>query len=226
MIETRITVSYGAGPALKCLGSAWPSCFGQAESCSGAVGCLSCGISEIGGDDVGGVPIEAAAGAVVAHGGPGSVCEAASWTSRSGTPASWAAMMNACRSSSALSRPSRRPAPRSRYRPSPARPAGRAARSSRPCGNGPPPARQPRCQAVGAARGWAGGTRRLARPAHIQDNGSRAGPPGRRATRTPARPGRGRAGWVRDALSRAGCPPMGEHDGCAQDLAAGRDGRP
>ncbi len=104
----------------------------------------------------------------------------------------------------------------------------RAARNARPCGNGPPPARQPRRQAIGAARGRAGRTRRLARPAHSQDNGSRAGPPDRHATRTPARPGpgRGRAGWVPDALSRAGYPPIGEHDGCAQDLATGRDGRP
>ncbi len=95
-----------------------------------------------------------------------------------------------------------------------------------PAVTGPSPARRPWWRAFGAAHGRAGRTRRLARPARSQDNGSRTGPPGRPAVRTRARPGPRGAGWVPDALSRAGCPPIGEHDGCAQDRAAGRDGRP
>ena len=39
-------------------------------------------------DDVGGAAVERDPGAAVAQGGTGSACEAASWTSRSGTPAS------------------------------------------------------------------------------------------------------------------------------------------
>ena len=57
------------------------------------------GTSDVGGDDVGSVPVQAAAGPlwwsyriVVRR----SACETASWTSRSGTPASSAAVMNAC----------------------------------------------------------------------------------------------------------------------------------
>jgi hypothetical protein len=55
------------------------------------------GTSDIGGDDVGGMPIQTAAGTVVPIVVRGSACEAASCTSRSETPASSAAVMNACR---------------------------------------------------------------------------------------------------------------------------------
>jgi hypothetical protein len=44
------------------------------------------GTSEVSGDDVDGVPVQAAAGTVVPHSGAGSAWEAASCTSRSGTP--------------------------------------------------------------------------------------------------------------------------------------------
>src|SRR5689334_22731648 len=55
------------------------------------------GACEVGGDDVGGVPGPGCCGRdrIVVL---GSACEAASWTSRSGTPASSAAVMNMCRS--------------------------------------------------------------------------------------------------------------------------------
>ena len=48
-----------------------PAWFGQAESALLAVGCLSGGTGEVGGNHVGGVPVEAAAGTVVSHSGPG-----------------------------------------------------------------------------------------------------------------------------------------------------------
>ncbi len=46
------------------------------------------GASDVGGDDVGCVPVQAGAGPVIRIVVRGSACEAAYWTSRSGTPAS------------------------------------------------------------------------------------------------------------------------------------------
>jgi len=56
------------------------------------------GAGEVGGDDVGCVPVQAAGARSYLMVVRGSAWEAASWTSRSGTPASSAAVMNACRS--------------------------------------------------------------------------------------------------------------------------------
>ncbi len=99
------------------------------------------GPRDIRGDDIGGVPVWAAVGPlwcrIVVR---GSACEAASWTSRSGTPASSAAIMNACLSVcgvTALAITARRatlrtirPAPcRSSRRPSAARNTGPSVRS-------------------------------------------------------------------------------------------------
>ena len=53
---------------------------------------------DVGGDDVSGVPVQRGPVAVIAHRGAWIGVEAASCTSRNGTPASSAAMMNACRS--------------------------------------------------------------------------------------------------------------------------------
>jgi hypothetical protein len=47
---------------------------------------------------VGAVAVEVAAGAVVVLGGAGSACRARIWASRSGTPASKASVIAACRS--------------------------------------------------------------------------------------------------------------------------------
>jgi hypothetical protein len=60
--------------------------------------CLPGGTGEVGGDDVSRVPVQAAAGPLWRIVVRGSACEAASWTSRSGTRASRAAVMKACRS--------------------------------------------------------------------------------------------------------------------------------
>jgi hypothetical protein len=46
-------------------------CLAGAGQADGPCGVLPGGTSDIGGDDVGGVPVETAAGAVVSHGGPG-----------------------------------------------------------------------------------------------------------------------------------------------------------
>jgi hypothetical protein len=54
------------------------------------------GARDVGGDDIGRVAVQAAAGPVNRIVVRGSACDAASWTSRSGTPASSAAVMNAC----------------------------------------------------------------------------------------------------------------------------------
>jgi hypothetical protein len=59
--------------------------------------CLAGGSRDVGGDDVGGVPVQGCPGPVVSHGVRGSAWEAASCTSLRGTPASRAAV-NACRS--------------------------------------------------------------------------------------------------------------------------------
>jgi hypothetical protein len=46
-------------------------CLAGAGQADGPCGVLAGGTSDVGGDDVGGVPVETAAGAVVPHGGPG-----------------------------------------------------------------------------------------------------------------------------------------------------------
>jgi hypothetical protein len=114
------------------------------------------GTGEVGGDDVGRVPVQAAARTrsylmVVL----GSACEAASCTSRSGTPAPGAAVMNACRGvcgpaglvirARRAARRTIRAAPcRSSRRPSPAGKAGPSLRS---------PAARPIARAVRGASG-------------------------------------------------------------------------
>ena len=60
--------------------------------------CLPGGTGEVGGDDIGRVPVQAAAGPVIRIVVRGSACDAASCTSRSGTPASKLTVINACRS--------------------------------------------------------------------------------------------------------------------------------
>jgi hypothetical protein len=98
------------------------------------------GTRDIRGDDVGGVPVQAAAGRSYRIVVRGSAWEAASWTSRSGTQASSAAVMNECLSVcgvTALAITARRatlrtirPAPcRSSRRPSAARNTGPSVRS-------------------------------------------------------------------------------------------------
>src|SRR6266567_732005 len=72
VIEIRVTVGYGAGglplwlPRLRLASMIRPG-----GVCFRAVSCLSGGTSEVGGDDVSGVPVEAAAGTVVSHSCPG-----------------------------------------------------------------------------------------------------------------------------------------------------------
>jgi len=116
--------------------SAWP---GQADACR-PLRVLPGGSGDVGGDDVGCVPVQGGAGSTWRIVVRGSGWEAASWTSRSGTPASSAAVMNACRSvcgPTGLAIPARRatrrtirPAPcRSRRRPSAARKTGPSMRS-------------------------------------------------------------------------------------------------
>lgn len=58
---------------------------------------LAAGAGEEGCDDVGRVAVQPASTSVLAHGGPRVGVEAAPWRSRSGTPASSAAVMNECR---------------------------------------------------------------------------------------------------------------------------------
>jgi hypothetical protein len=70
---------------------------GAAGLCRPATFGLACGAGEVGGDDVGGVPVEGDAGSVVRMVVRGSACDAASWASRNGTPASRAAVMKAWR---------------------------------------------------------------------------------------------------------------------------------
>jgi hypothetical protein len=67
----RVAVGYGAQGAWRvgCPDSAWPLRSGRAGACFWTVVCLPGGTGEVGGDDVGGVPVQAAAGAVVAHRG-------------------------------------------------------------------------------------------------------------------------------------------------------------
>jgi hypothetical protein len=57
---------------------------------------LPCSACDVGSNNVGRVPVQAAAGPVIPHCHRGSASEAASCTSRSGTPASSAAVRNAC----------------------------------------------------------------------------------------------------------------------------------
>jgi hypothetical protein len=64
---------------------------------SEAVPCLTCGSGDVGGDDVSGVAVQGVPGTLWRMVVRGSACEAASCASLSGTPASSAAVMNACR---------------------------------------------------------------------------------------------------------------------------------
>jgi hypothetical protein len=61
------------------------------------LGCSAAGAGDEGGDDVGGVPGQGLAAAVVAHGGAGISVAGGLLHLRRGTPASRAAVMNACR---------------------------------------------------------------------------------------------------------------------------------
>jgi hypothetical protein len=68
VIAVRVTFGYGAGyllPGLRLAAAVRPDGVFRGSQC------LPGGTSEIGGDDVGGMPVETAAGAVVTHGGPG-----------------------------------------------------------------------------------------------------------------------------------------------------------
>jgi hypothetical protein len=67
---------------------------------SAAMRCLTCGSGDAGGDDVNGVAVRRGPGPLWRMVVRGSACEVASCTSLTGTPASSAAVMNACRHAS------------------------------------------------------------------------------------------------------------------------------
>jgi hypothetical protein len=99
--KTAVSVHSGVAAhdrlARTCSGFLLPGGLRRQEGLSRRPG-LPGGTREVGGNDVGGVAVQAAAGALWRIVVRWSACEAASCTSRSGTPASRAAVMNACRS--------------------------------------------------------------------------------------------------------------------------------
>ena len=72
MIEIRVTVGDGAATCrFGCLGSAWPCVVRPGGVCFVSGRLLIGRHRLVGGNHVGGVPVEAAAGTVVSHSGPG-----------------------------------------------------------------------------------------------------------------------------------------------------------